>query len=386
MDWTFRRLHIPFRLSIKQASAVRHRTDAIWAELHDPDTGLTGLGEGCPRPYQTGEDTRSALRWLEARREVFSGLSDLDALRAFVGGHEAELDQHPAAWCAVELALLDLFAQREGGSVEALLGVSESRTTFQFSAVVGDATGPALHRLVARFVEAGLSDFKFKLSGALGRDVEKLETLRSLADPFPRVRVDANALWGRDPCAAVEHLRALPGPIRAIEEPLAPGLAEGCAAIHRALDVPIVLDESLLRPADVPRFDACDGAWIGSVKVSKNGGLLRTLALIDRLRETGWPVVVSAQTGETSVLTRAGLVAARAAGGALYAHEGGLGTLLLEHDPVVPELRMGARGRMHLPTLIGANTGWGFCRETRDESETDPGARAGALPGRGRVG
>jgi hypothetical protein len=55
-------------------------------------------------------------------------------------------------------------------------------------------------------------------------------------------------------------------------------------------------------------------------------------------------VVVGAHVGETSVLTRAGLALATAAGEALLAMEGAFGTHLLERDVCETPLMFGAGG------------------------------------------
>jgi L-alanine-DL-glutamate epimerase-like enolase superfamily enzyme len=78
--------------------------------------------------------------------------------------------------------------------------------------------------------------------------------------------------------------------------------------------------------------------------VSKMGGLIRAIELIDEARARGIGVIVGAQVGETSLLTRAALTAARAAGDLLVAQEGAFGTFLLERDVCDPPLMFGAGG------------------------------------------
>jgi hypothetical protein len=63
-------------------------------------------------------------------------------------------------------------------------------------------------------------------------------------------------------------------------------------------------------------------------------------------RARGIGVIVGAQVGETSLLTRAGLTAARAASDALVAQEGAFGTFLLQRDVCDPPLMFGAGGML----------------------------------------
>ena len=71
-------------------------------------------------------------------------------------------------------------------------------------------------------------------------------------------------------------------------------------------------------------------------------------------------MIVGAQVGETSLLTRAGLTVAHAAGDALVAQEGAFGTFLLERDVCDPPLMFGAGGVLDVsahPMLAGSGLG-----------------------------
>ncbi len=68
-------------------------------------------------------------------------------------------------------------------------------------------------------------------------------------------------------------------------------------------------------------------------------------------------IIVGAQVGETSILARAGIVAARAAATDLVAFEGAFGTRLLVRDAVMPSIGFGYRGRVRLDQCGGAGLG-----------------------------
>ena len=72
----------------------------------------------------------------------------------------------------------------------------------------------------------------------------------------------------------------------------------------------------------------------------------RALDVVRAACAAGHRVIVGAQVGETSLLTRAALPVAEAAGPALVAMEGGFGTLLLTRDVCDPPLMFGAGGRL----------------------------------------
>ena len=343
-------LRIPFRAAFAQASGRRDTTEAVLVRVEDAD-GRVGLGEGCPRDYVTGETLDGALAWLEEQRHQVGVLDDLASLAAFVEAERPELDQHPAAWCALETALLDRMAQRREISLEALLGVAEDRRRFAYTGVVPAGPPRVVGALAARWLALGVSELKVKVGSPGDDDPARLAAVRTAmeaADRPVRLRLDANNAWGRDREAAREALAPLVQGVAAVEEPLAPGRMDDLRHLSETLGVRIVLDESLTRAEQAPALAADPERWIVNLKVSKAGGPLRALALLRATAEADLDVLIGAQVGETSILTRLGLLAARAAGDRLYAMEGAVGTLLLHHEAVSPELRMGPGGLLDL--------------------------------------
>ncbi|MDO9469081.1 MAG: enolase C-terminal domain-like protein [Thiobacillus sp.] len=351
----FHTLHIPFRQRFRHASAERDATSSLWIEAIGSD-GQVGVGEACPRPYVTGETLDTARVFFAASHaEVVAEIRDAASLRAWVAANTARIDRDPAAWCAIELALIDLFSRQAGQTAEAWLGLPDKAGAFQYSAVLGDSDPNTFAATFARYRDIGMTDFKLKLAGELARDREKLAVLRDAGEAVARLRLDANNLW-QDASAARDYLIALDAPAFAIEEPLATGLRADLPALAQALNMVIILDESLCRLEELADF-APGTRWIPNLRVSKLGGLLRTLALVDAARARGLPLIVGAQVGETSLLTRVALAVARAAGTALLAQEGAFGTLLLENDVCTPPLMFSSGGTLRFES---ADPGWGL--------------------------
>lgn len=352
-----RTLHIPFTTAFSHASATRTESSSVWVEARSA-AGCVGFGESCPRPYVTGETVEGALAFIashadELRREIAS----LDALTVWMRGHTALIDRHPAGWCAIELALLDLLARDRGVPVDALLGLPAPRGPFRYTAVVGDAAPEVCAATIGRYRRVGFTDFKLKLSGNEPRDRGKVMALR--AERGVRVRADANNLWS-EPGDAVAFLRGLDYPFFAIEEPVGADRYEALLRIAEEFDTRIVLDESLLRAEQLERLPGPPARWIANVRVSKAGGLLRSLDLVRAAGSRGVGVIVGAQVGETSLLTRAALTVAQAAGDALLAQEGAFGTHLLQYDVCDPPLMFGAGGVLDPSTTCLDAPGFGL--------------------------
>ena len=370
-------LHIPFKVAFRHASAERAETSSVWVEAVSED-GTIGYGESCPRPYVTGE-TLDTARAFFTRHEaaLCADISGLPALRAWMADHQTELDRNPAAWCAIELAILDLLAKESGQSMETFLSLPPLEGRFQYTAVLGDAGPDAFQAVAEQYRRQGFTDFKVKLSGQIERDREKIALLRRCADQPIRVRADANNLWDSAD-EAVAFLRSLDYPFFAVEEPIRPNQYAELMRLAENLNCGVVLDESFLRLGQLDLIRGMPARWLINLRVSKMGGLLRSLDIVDAARASGIGLIVGAQVGETSLLTRAALTVASAAREALVAQEGAFGTFLLERDVCEPPLMFGGGGVLEVsshPLLAGP--GFGFAAVP--EHEATSGVRDGRL-------
>lgn len=343
-----------FKVTVRHASAVRAATENVIVRVQLP-SGAVGIGEGCPRQYVTRETVESARNFLRgAAPEAAVAAGTVDGLRSWMTDHCESIDANPAAFCALELALLDALAGEQQVSVERLLGFPDLSGTFRYTAVMGDSGPWVFALLLQRYLFRGVHDFKLKLSGDLERDRRKLARLRRLGSAV-RLRVDANNLWSKaEKC--IEHLSSLDYRFTAIEEPLTANDLDGFARIAAALNTPIVLDESGLRGEQLARLPGPADRWILNCRVSKMGGLLRSLEAVDAARALGIGVIVGAHVGETSILTRAALTVAAHAGHALVGHEGAFGTTLLRRDLVSPVLMFGRRADLEIATMLDPAT------------------------------
>ncbi len=354
-------LQIPFRTSFKHASAERHVTQSVWAEAVTVN-GKTGYGEGCPREYVTGESVLSALAFFATVHSEVSRIDSLDNLRAWVSANRERIDANPAAWCSLELALLDALAQEDNITVEALLSVPPLVGPFRYTAVLGAGALASFTEQLRRYRQFGMTDFKVKLSGEPAEDQARTSTFAAIKGKHDILRFDANNVWPNAD-AAIAGLLPLPGSPFAVEEPIQANAYPEMQRVAEATGLKIILDESLLRIDQLVNLSASPHVWIVNVRVSKMGGLLRSLALVERAAQLNLPLIVGCQVGETSLLTRAALTLAQAsiATGSLLAQEGAFGTLLLSHDVVPQSLTFGAKGYLDLvPYRLGETPGWGL--------------------------
>lgn len=344
-----------FRMRFAHGSATRSETENVICVARGD--GLTGYGEGCPRGYVTGETVATAARFFDAHRAGLEReVRDLPGLRAWIAAHGRVIDENPAAFCAVEIAMIDLFAQKAGQGIEAFLGLPPPRA-IAVSPVFG-VTGPMAARAIgAGYRMFGMTDAKVKLSSDPVADRVRLGIIRRAlgwdSRRGSRLRVDANNLF-LEAGACLAHLDAAGANIWAIEEPLAPRDFAGMRDVADATGARIILDESATRLSDPEAVEGAD--WIVNLRVSKHGGMLRSLEMLRVARERGLGVLLGCHVGETGILTRAGLALASACGADLIAAELAYGGYLLARDLTRPRLRFGRGGTI---SATGAGPGLG---------------------------
>ena len=129
-------LRLALKTTIRHAAATRNEGESIWVQAKRRDH--TGYGEGCPRAYVAGDELTSSLTWVRDNfPEGRVNFATRDDLSEWAFSHGKVIDQYPAAWCAVEMAVLDLLAREKGCPVENLLGLS-SNLYGRYTAVLGD--------------------------------------------------------------------------------------------------------------------------------------------------------------------------------------------------------------------------------------------------------
>lgn len=356
-------LKLKLKSTIRHAGATRKEGESVWVKAER--NGIIGFGEGCPRTYVAGDDLEQSVRW--ARENFASGKERFclfEDVKNWIAENGKIIDTYPSAWCAIETAMLDLFTKEQNCSMASFLGLSNQENRGRYSAVLGDDESWKFIHLADQYLVRGFSDFKIKLNGSLKEDQAKLKVLRDLCGQHRtegvRIRLDANNLWKGYPEKAIAHLQALGGSVFAVEEPVGPRDVEDICKVSAATGLPIILDESLCTEADLSLYAKRPFKFIANIKVSRVGGLIRALRLIEKLKALGWPIIIGCHVGETSLLTRAALIAGNAAGENLIAQEGAFGDYLVEREPVHPVLKFGRSGILDLSSPYYLKTDQGL--------------------------
>ncbi|MCQ3814725.1 MAG: hypothetical protein KTU85_09980 [Acidimicrobiia bacterium] len=367
---------VPFKTVVRHASASHRRAQNLIVQVVGAD-GRIGWGEGCPRQYVTGETIDSALEFIDQHADDWLvKITGAEPLRTWIKVHREEIDRNPAAFCAVELAVLDLLGKSQTRSLEDVLDVAKPVGEFRYTAVLSDLLWPAYRWQCGRYRRAGFVDFKVKLCGVVRRDQAKLRALenatsRSRASSSGvRIRVDANNLWeSAEDC--VKHLGALNTAVFAVEEPLRPGDFNGMLKVAEQCSTRIVVDESLLRAEHLDALSGDPANWIANVRVSKMGGVIRSLEVARKAVDLGVGVIVGCQVGETSILSRAALTVMQSIKPRLLGAEGAFGTHLLRQDLTSGSIMFGPCGVLAVEGLASSGGGGGLGLEIAERAKRD---------------
>ena len=318
VEITAHHVRIPLRRSIKHASHVRSETDNV--VIHCVlDDGTEGFGEGVPRDYVTGETIDSDLALLKGS-DLRSQLEPCENFAAAVGWAE-QLQLAPvagddrrcqgnAARCALELAILDAYGNgfREPVSTVTRIVAPElhqPRDRVRYSGAIMSARGFKIRLAAWSMRLYRFRQVKIKV-GIVGHDdASRLKTARRILGSRRDIRVDANEAWQAG--EVVERIRSLePQGISAVEQPVSHAQVEALAEIRKLVRTPIMLDESLCGMVDAERAVERGTCDLFNLRLSKCGGFIPSLRLVQFARRHGLGYQLGCQVGETAILSAAG--------------------------------------------------------------------------------
>jgi L-alanine-DL-glutamate epimerase-like enolase superfamily enzyme len=263
----------------------------VWVRLTDGD-GVEGWGEADPSRYygETADTVREALARLEP--ELPADPFDLEAAEARFA---QVVPRNAAARAALSAALHDLVGKRLGQPVWRLWGLDPARAP-RSSFTIGLDTPERMRHKVAE--ASAYPILKIKLGTA--QDEQILRTIRDATDK--PIRVDANAGWTRERALQMLPILKEYG-VEFVEQPLPPEDLEGIAAVRRRGVLPVVVDESCIVAADIPRVaGAADGI---NIKLAKCGSLREALRMIATARAHGMLVMVGCMIESSLGITAA---------------------------------------------------------------------------------
>jgi L-Ala-D/L-Glu epimerase len=326
-------LKLDFQSPIKHNLATHEGSDNLVVGVAT-DAGITGFGEGVPRAFVTGEVLGDSLSFL---REVLgpailggefpSPQALLQSLRHLY--EQAQAQRHPAAFCALETALLDAAGRTWNMPVAELIG-PKLKTSLEYSAVIPLMSPEQMRHL---FMLVKMNHMHFvKLKVGTDDDLSTLRLAREVLGDDIDIRVDANSAW--TPSEAIARLKEMqPYRISAVEQPVAKADFAGLKQVSEAVQIPVIADESLCNEDDARSLIDLKACRIFNLRLSKCGGLVAATRIRQMAEAAGILCQLGCHVGETSILSAAGRHFALASPQLSYV-EGSFSPYLLVRDVV----------------------------------------------------
>jgi len=200
------------------------------------------------------------------------------------GRMDAVIKGYPYAKAAVEMACYDLAARAVGLPVWALLG-GRARSTVPVTHSIGLLGIDEAVVECAQVAREGIRTIKLKVGVDSRRDIDLVREVRNAVGPDVELCVDANQGYA-SPGDAIRTIRQMePHRLKYAEQPVE-GIAR-LAEVARAIDTPLMADESAWTAHDVIEIAEHRAAEIVSIYTTKPGGLYRALEVAAVARAAG---------------------------------------------------------------------------------------------------
>ena len=333
---------IPLRFQFSQSNNATSISDSVLLKITSQN-GIDGYGEACPRSYVTGEsyasvaeDLENILPFLQAQK-----LDSIQAIKVLV----TELLPGKiglSSICAIELALLDIWSkEKQVPLFHALKGEDKE---IKYSGIIPLVKPKYLELVFQQLKLFGFEQVKLKVDNKLEDNLEKIKMIRAAFGNTIEIRLDANTSWNLE-----EAEQLIPAYLRvgiySFEQLFPKGQEEKMASLTAKFgtEARIMVDESLTSFKSAVKLVQKGYCNAFNIKISKTGGIFNALKIYNFAQAQGLTCQLGAHFGETSLLTRAGLLFA-ALSGPLTAQEGGFGPYLLEKDLCTKALHFDKNG------------------------------------------
>ncbi|MDD5174171.1 MAG: enolase C-terminal domain-like protein, partial [Candidatus Omnitrophica bacterium] len=243
-----------------------------------------------------------------------------------IDGIEAE------ARCALEIALLDCLGKILNRPVHDILGET-LKQSFASSAIISGGSIFKTALTTIYFKAKGYRFFKVKVG--YGNDPDRVRLVRWLAGDSD-IRIDANGAWNvARTLEVMDKIKRLN--ISCVEQPTPKGDFSAMQKVEDFCNEPVMADESLCTGKDALALASIKGCDMFNVRLSKCGGIFRSMEIIKIAQDHGMGYQIGCHVGESGILTAAAIHLAAVTKRLAY-FEGGYSRLLLKEDLIEEDL------------------------------------------------
>lgn len=274
---------IPINVPLKPEFAIRsgrggaHTTSPFLLVKVHTDEGIVGIGEASCTPRWSGEDQVTAAHLIRTYLEprlIGEDPVEVEEVEkrfrvAFAGNYFTR--------AAVEMALWDLAGKAEGLPLYEVLGGKVREfvpTKWSVSGVEPEKAAEIARWAVAQ----GFKAMKVKVGIEPEGDVARVKAVREAVGPDIKLGVDANGGWS--PVVALATIKRLAEfEICFAEQPVSPEHSAQMGDVRRAINIPVIADESVFTLKDARMLAALNAADVFSIYVGKAGGITEAMRI-----------------------------------------------------------------------------------------------------------
>ena len=295
-------VELPTKLSVGKKT-----TRNILVAARDED-GNTGWGESRPHPDGTGEAIQGVRD--ELQKNILPELvgrrfdSLYDVVTVVSGMIETLSGTQQTAFCAAELAILDLVSRRMGVSAGEAIGPIR-KGAIHYGGVIPASTPEGVQKYALKLRKLGVAHVKIGVGVDLATNLGFLDIARQILGDKVELRIDADGAWDVDETIRQLHAMSLYR-LAGVEQPVPRDDIAGLARVTAAGIVPVIAGASLVTLDDARRLARADACDIFSIGISKCGGLINSSRIHAIARSAGIGCQLGAARGETGILSAAG--------------------------------------------------------------------------------
>jgi L-alanine-DL-glutamate epimerase-like enolase superfamily enzyme len=265
---------IPYLNPYSDATGTAPTGDHVIVKLHT-DEGIIGLGEATHiQVDRTGESQESITLIIRHRLGpmlIGEDPFDIDRIMSKLEGATMGKYGFLFSKAAIDCALWDIMGKALQVPVYKLLG-GANRKKIRLARSLPIKPPAQMGQDALALKEKGYKLITIKAGMNPKEDIERVAAVRDAVGPTFPIEVDANQGYTAD--VAVRTLRKMERyDIASCEQPCPWWDLDGMAEVTRAIDTPIVADESVLTPVDVLNVAKKRAADVICLKLPKSGGV-----------------------------------------------------------------------------------------------------------------
>lgn len=289
-------LHTPFKTALREVTHIHDLVVKLYA-----DNGIVGFGSAPSTPQITGDDHAtivSAINSELAPLLIGASLADFNDIIKQVAQHK---NAGSNAKAAIDIALFDAKARSEKIPLNTFLQqclpnpncteplLTKLETDYTIS--VNDTAQMCAD--IDAALNRGYRCLKIKIGKQPQEDLVRIRAITGHVQHCQKqlgkeiaLRLDVNQGW--DEQTSIHILQTLEREdikFELIEQPLIAADIQGLASVVKAIDTPIMADESAFSLAQVEYLHKQQAADIINIKLVKTGGLYNALQIIDYCRK-----------------------------------------------------------------------------------------------------